>query len=111
MPETWKTRLENADFFDGSQECEILRSDAGRWNSCALGERLGFPDVPEGDLWSAILNGGGSLYGLGHEFESAVCDSDRDRALSILAEINDPKYDGEVKSIIDRISSACGGAD
>jgi len=111
----WRQRLESLMDSAALPEYEQTHSaeidDAGDWRTCAIGERLGFPDIRNETLEEIILQTDEGLYGAGLGFACAVREGDIRDALEYHGEINSSGFDGsfgEVRAKIDLMSKVSG---
>jgi len=104
---TWKNTLESlADSVlrPGYKKMHSTEIDcAGDWRTCAVGERLGFPEIDGDVLAEIILQTDDGLYGTGCAFASAVNDGDMEDALRYHGEINSADYDGSIDDVMAKV--------
>lgn len=96
----WKQCLENAAGGNATDDdIDMLEKAATSWSCCAVGERLGFPDI-EGWLVDDIVEEHDpEMYKLGNAFFEAVDSNDWKLAIEIHGKINDPSLGGRVESL------------
>lgn len=96
----WELCLKHR-YSDRETKHATLSHAAKSWNSCAIGECLGFPDISTYHINSALQDHSPELYAIGQEFYSRVRNQDYDGALETLAKINDGSHDYDLDHVSD----------
>lgn len=83
-----------------------LYDQAASWNSCAIGELLGFPRIDEKSISGLVRSASPALHDLGREFTSKIHDGDYPGALDVHREIHSGKFDADAKDVLRKIGEA-----
>lgn len=83
-----------------------LYDQAARWNTCAIGELLGFPRIDEEDISRLVRSASPALHDLGREFTSKIYGGDYPGALKVHREIHSGKFDADARDVLKRIGDA-----
>jgi len=99
--EHWDSILNATDISDITSD-EVCKSLS--WNSCSVGELLGFPDKPSKEIGLAVLEVSKELYGLGSDFSVALDDdNDLERAQAIHDKIHSGRFDHARAAILAKL--------
>ncbi len=90
--ETWRNLLKNIPDDDVSS----LRDMSQMWNSCAVGEKLGFPCSTRHQMETLLCDHDNKLYELGSEFHNSIKNNNKSEAMTILRKIEKHKVDRKV---------------
>jgi len=96
----WKRCLEGAKGgFVVRDNINTLEESASDWSCCAVGERLGFPDIEGWRVDDIVRNHDPEMYKLGGAFFEAVDLHKWETAIKLHGRINDPSLDGRAESL------------
>jgi len=96
----WRRCLEKAEAgIAARDDVYMLEECANDWSCCAVGERLGFPDIEGWRVDDIVRNHDPEMYKLGGAFFEAVDLHKWETAIKLHGKINDPSLDGRAESL------------
>jgi len=84
-----------------------LGIQAQSWNTCAIGELLGFPCVDGKEIYEAVSAASPALHDLGRQFTANIYREDYPGALKVHREIHSGKFDAAAKDVRRKIDDSC----